>query len=107
MVEQPIASSAAALLVEHGYSADAHKAKQLTGNILASADLILVMETSHKSMLMDKYPLLSGKVMMLGYWSEIEIKDPYKKSDEAFRHIYYQIEECCKSWSLKLGSLSG
>jgi len=102
LVEKPIDSGAATLLVEHGYNADAHKARQLTGNILADADLILVMEASHKSMLMSKYPLLSGKVMMLGYWSDIEIEDPYQKSDEAYRHIFHQIERCCQSWSLKL-----
>ena len=104
MVERPIDSSAAALLVEHGYNADDHKAQQLTGDILADADLVLVMEARHKSILMKKHPLLTGKVMLLGYWSDIEVGDPYRKSDEAYRYIYDQIAECCLSWSSKIDS---
>ena len=101
LVGRGIEPSAAVLLQQYGYDADDHSARQVTGDMLNDADLVLVMEKEHQLTLMGRYPSFSGKVMLLGEWSNKEIHDPYHKSDEAFKSIFDQIEEACMSWCLK------
>ncbi len=95
--------SAAAMLIENKYDAADHSARQISSSMLVEADLVLVMEKAHQQSLMDRYPAHSGKVMLLGHWSGQEIDDPYRKSDEAFRFIFEQIEESCSEWVTRIG----
>lgn len=101
--EKGIDPSAAALLIEHGYDAADHSARQVSSPMLVEADLVLVMEKRHQNTLMERHPGLSGKVMLLGCWSDTEIDDPYRKSDEAFQFIYEQIEKSCSEWAERIG----
>lgn len=103
LVGQAINSSSAALLQANGYDVDNHSARQVDGEMLNEADLVLVMEKEHQAVLMSRYPSCSGKVMLLGAWSDKEIHDPYRKSDEAFKYVFEQIEESCLEWCKKLG----
>ena len=102
LVGKPIDPSAARCLSQHDYSSDNHIARQVSGAMMNEASLVLVMEKEHQRFLMERYPSCSGKVMLLGAWVNKEIHDPYRKSDEAFQHVFEQIEESCLSWSVKL-----
>ncbi len=93
---------AAALLLEHGYSAENHSARQVSNSMLVEADVVLVMEKSHQRALMKNYPFLSGKVMLLGHWQNIEIDDPYRKSREAFSFVFKQISKSCDDWAYRI-----
>jgi len=65
---------------------------------------VLVMERFQQQRLMQQYPALSGKVMLLGKWlNNLEINDPYGKSAEAFAQVFQQLEQACQAWSEKLG----
>jgi len=101
--EKGIDPSAAALLLDNKYDTADHSARQVSSNMLVEADLVLVMEKAHQQSLMDRYPSHSGKVMLLGHWSGEEIDDPYRKSDEAFKFIFEQIEESCSEWAARIG----
>ena len=95
----------AKLLSERGYISDNHRARTINRELVASADLILVMQRVHQSLLMEQYPEVSGKVMLLGRWSNnLEIIDPFLKSDEVYSLVYKQIETCCLDWHQKLAS---
>ena len=103
LVDHQIEENAAALLTQHGFNAENHKARQINQDLVNGADLILVMEKKHQQVLMKKYPEASGKVMLLGKWSnDEEIPDPYKRSQEAFEHAYKLIEQHCQTWAQKL-----
>ncbi len=102
LVGKPIDPSAAKFLNQHDYSSDDHNARQVDSAMMNEASLVLVMEKKHQRFLMERYPSCSGKVMLLGVWLDKEIHDPYRKSDEAFKHVFEQIEESCLSWSAKL-----
>ncbi|WP_371375405.1 protein tyrosine phosphatase [Thalassotalea aquiviva] len=104
LVDKGIEESAAALLNQHGYNSDNHKARQINEQILADADLVLVMEKKHQQAIMKLYPSMSGKVMLLGKWNnDEEVSDPYRKSQEVFEHVFKQIEHNAKLWAKKLG----
>jgi len=103
LVDKPIDENAGKQLISHGYSSDAHSARQLNTQLIQEADLILVMENFQQRQLMKQYPTASGKVMLLGKWlNNLEINDPYRKSAEAFELVFEQIESACKLWSDKL-----
>ncbi|HHX8489659.1 TPA: low molecular weight phosphotyrosine protein phosphatase [Vibrio diabolicus] len=88
---------------EHGVSLDGHEARQLTPELCAQYDLILVMEKGHLEALTKVAPEARGKTMLFGQWiNEKNIPDPYRQSREAFEHAYTLIEKASKAWSQKL-----
>ncbi|WP_329347144.1 low molecular weight protein-tyrosine-phosphatase [Vibrio natriegens] len=103
LVGKPADSMAQQVAAEHGLDLTDHQAKQLTSELCAQYDLILVMEKAHKEALTEIAPEARGKTMLFGQWTgQIDIPDPYRQSREAFVHAYKLIEESAHSWSAKL-----
>lgn len=76
-----------------------HKGRQLNSALIAENDLILVMEERHLSDLLSQYPQARGKTFLLGKWiGDKEVPDPYRKSQEAFEHVYQLIDQACSAW---------
>ncbi len=87
----------------HGVCCHAHQARQLTRDLCRQADVILVMENKHKEGVSQLVPEARGKTFLLGQWSQgQEVPDPYKKSTEAFEHVYKLIAHHCGQWADKL-----
>jgi protein-tyrosine phosphatase len=98
-----IEPNAAKLLAANNYNSESHCAKQVTSQMINDADLVLVMERKHQRLLMQSYPSASGKIMLLGKWSDNqEIHDPYRKSLTVFEYTFTQIEKNCQAWTQKL-----
>lgn len=88
---------------QHGVECPTHSARQLTKEMCRQADVILVMEDKHKEAVSRLAPEVRGKTFLLGQWNNNqEIPDPYKKSEEAFQHVYQLIADNCELWSKKL-----
>ena len=103
VVDHGIDDKVSELMIANGYDPKNHKARKLEGHMMGSADLILVMEQGHKSAIIKKYPEASGKVMMIGLWCDnIGIQDPFRKSTEAYRQVFEQIEKSCLLWIERL-----
>ena len=79
-----------------------HKATMITKKMIHDADLILVMEKFHISLLCDIDPQSRGKIFLLGQWINKEIPDPYRQHFEAFEYSYNLIIESCDSWIKRL-----
>ena len=81
-----------------------HRSKPLTRGLLESADLTLVMTGGHKRRLTERYPEFSGKIMLLGHWVDggVSVSDPHRKSVDAYRQVFVQIQDACHRWSAKL-----
>ena len=81
-----------------------HRSKPIDVQLLAEADLILVMTGGHKRRLSERYPQFSGKIMLLGHWvaGGISISDPHRKSVDAYRQVFKQIQDACDRWATKL-----
>ena len=93
------------IMEEKKITLENHKAKQITEKLVHWADLILVMEKGHTTVLTEKYPQARGKTFRICEWDDIEISDPYKKPMEHFLVCYDQIEKGTKSWIEKLGKM--
>lgn len=95
-------SQARQVAISHGHEWVAHRARQISSSMVKWADLILVMDDKQKVMLSNVHPQSSGKVMLLGHWLDQgltkNIPDPYRKSDEAFEHVYQQIFQSVELW---------
>lgn len=103
LVDHGIDATAQELLVEHGLDGSAHRARQVTPQVLSGADLVLVMEKKHLKRIMEIAPEASGKSFLLGKWNEDrEIPDPYRQQRPAFEHVYRLMAEGVESWKRKL-----
>jgi len=88
--------------VEHDLDISLHRARQVNLAMCQLADLILVMERFHRSLLVEKFPFTQGKVFCI---SDIDIDDPYGKPQIFFDQVYGEISAGVNSWSLKISKL--
>jgi len=105
MVGQGVEPTAKRLGETDGLSLDTHQARQLTLDMLGQADLVLVMSDSQRRAVGDLLPAALGKTMLFGRWlgsKGAEIPDPYRKSEEVFRHVHKQLSLAAQAWSQKL-----
>jgi len=95
--------TATELAAEHGVDIQAHQAQQLTSELCAQYDLILVMEKGHIEALTSIAPEARGKTMLFGQWlGQKDIPDPYRQSREAFEYAYQLIQQSAEAWAKKL-----
>jgi protein-tyrosine phosphatase len=96
---EPVNETAQKIALEHGVDMSPHIAQQVNSKIIYENDVILVMQQGHLEDLYARYPEVRGKAFLLGKWIDnAEISDPYRKSDEAFIHVYNLIERTCHAW---------
>lgn len=91
---------------EQGLDLAPHRAQQVTSIMCQQAELILVMEQSHKSQLEQLYPQVRGKVFRLGQFGQFEIADPYRQPREAFDTAYQGIAQGVADWLTRIRQLS-
>lgn len=95
--------TAAAAAAEIGLDLDGHVARQITAEIGAAHDLILVMEPGHRAEIARRFPQLSGKTMLFDHWTGAQgIADPYRKPVEAHRLARDRIAAAAQGWARKL-----
>jgi len=96
---KPADATARQVALVNGVNMDAHQGRQLTSTLVAQNSVILVMENRHLTDLFSRYPEARGKTFLLGKWiGDKEIPDPYRKSIEAFEHVYTLIDSACSAW---------
>jgi len=83
---------------EHGVDLSGHKAKRLSQKLVDWAELILVMEKSHKDELLTDFPEAIDKTFLLRcfacYGSRNRgIADPYGLQYDAYRFCYIDIDD--------------
>ncbi|WP_028024945.1 low molecular weight protein-tyrosine-phosphatase [Enterovibrio calviensis] len=88
---------------EHGFDISAHSARQLTPELCAQFDLILVMSHEH----IDEVALLSpgsrGKTMLLGQWiGQGDIDDPVHQPKASFDVLFRTLVRATNAWVKKL-----
>ena len=83
-----------------------HIAQQLTAELIAEHDLILVMEKGHINAVTKLAPAARGKTMLFGQWNnQREIPDPYRQSREAFEFVYALMSESALKWAEKINKV--
>ena len=99
---------AAAVLREHGYDPDGHRAAQFAADDLAQADLILALDASNAEKLRACAPdnAAAAKVRLLREFdpgldgsadgADLDVPDPYYGGDEGFPHVLALVETSCR-----------
>ncbi|EMB6255569.1 TPA: protein tyrosine phosphatase [Serratia marcescens] len=105
LVGEAADESAVYVASKHGVSLDNHVAQQLTGSLCRNYDLILTMEKRHVGAIARIAPEVRGKTMLFGHWlGQVEIDDPYRKSQEAFEHVFQLLLRSADKWAQSLTS---
>ena len=76
----------------------------LTRGLLECADLTPGHDRRPQTQADERYPEFSGKIMLLGHWVDggVSVSDPHRKSVDAYRQVFIQIQDACDRWSAKL-----
>ena len=101
----PADAQASQVAQQHGVDLSTHVAQQLTSELAAQYDLILVMEQGHIDAVSQISPSARSKTMLFGQWlpqGRREIADPYRQSDEMFQLTYQQLAQAADLWVDKL-----
>lgn len=83
---------AVALMKERGLDLSGHRARQLTPEILAAADLVLVMESGHQKQIESLAPSARGRVHRIGKFGGFDVPDPYRQPRAAFEQALALIQ---------------
>lgn len=102
LVGHPPDPKACELMVEKGIDISDYRARQLNKEMIRKADLILVMESTHKIAIEESEPSAKGKVFRLGEWGKFDIPDPYQQDLSAFVKSFNLIEQGIALWVPKL-----
>lgn len=96
-------STGAKSAAEIGVDLGGHVARQLTNEIGAAHDLILVMEPGHRDEISRRFPQLSGRTMLFDHWSGGRgIDDPYRHPIEEHRVVRDLIVTAAGAWVARL-----
>ncbi|MFQ5549382.1 MAG: low molecular weight protein-tyrosine-phosphatase [Woeseia sp.] len=98
----PPAEHAVELMREDGLDISGHRARQLDKDLIAAADLILIMESAHKRAIDEIDSTARGKVQRLCEWRDQDIDDPYQQSREAFEEALKLIRQGVEDWLTRL-----
>lgn len=87
---------------EFGVSLKNHRARLLTADMVAHADLIFTMDYQNYAQLIARYPETAAKTHLLGAYSgnrtsPMQIRDPYYGDEQATRECYNTLEACIQN----------
>ncbi|BDG03428.1 low molecular weight protein-tyrosine-phosphatase [Anaeromyxobacter oryzae] len=92
LVGRPADAEAQAVVAARGLDLSAHRARQLTPELAAGFELILVMEEGQRQAVQDLAPLARGKVHRIGRFGRYDVADPYRRGRAAFEEALAAIE---------------
>ena len=92
LVGWPADATACALMAERGLDLSAHRARQLTAELVRASDLILVMEDGQRRAVESMDPSARGRVHRLGRIGGFDVPDPYQQGRAAFERSTTLIE---------------
>lgn len=98
MVGAPADPIAQELMLSKNIDIRAHRARQISLELLIENDLILVMENEQQKKLEFNFPNIYGRVRRLGTWSGFDITDPYRRPKQIFEQTLALIEHCVNDW---------
>jgi len=92
LVGHPADPFAVALMAQRGIDLGSHRARQLTGGLVASADLVIAMEEGHVREIEALVPAARGRAHRIGKFGGFDVPDPYGEPRAAFERALALIE---------------
>ena len=83
---------AVGLLADRGIDISGHRARPITPELVAGADLVLVMEAAQQQAIERLAPSARGRVHRLGRFGGFDVEDPYRQPRAAFERALRDIE---------------
>ena len=102
LVGHPADALSQELMQARGIDISAHRARQISPDIVFGSDLILTMSTEQQEQLEQQYPGVRGRVHRIGKWEGYDISDPFKRPKAAFEQALVLIEQGIDEWNRKL-----
>jgi len=99
MAGKPAYPLARTTSIKYGIDLSRHRTTVISRDLVAKADLILVMELVHNQMLFELFPEARAKTFLLGHFSSdpvTDIQDPYGGTPEEFDRCYALISLACE-----------
>jgi protein-tyrosine phosphatase len=93
VVGHPADPIAQELMRERGLELSAHRARQLTPELIRAFELILVMETWQQGAVESILPGARGRVHRIGRWGEFDVPDPVRQTRPAFERALALIDQ--------------
>ncbi len=81
---RPADPLAVEVLAERGLDISPHRARQLTGEMILAADLVLVMEEGQKEAVEAMHGSARGRIHRLGKFGGFDVPDPFRLPRPAF-----------------------
>jgi protein-tyrosine phosphatase len=106
LVGRPADPAAQELMRERGLDISAHRARQLTAEMLDDADLVLVMEEGHKRAVEQLHPPSRGRVQLLGRFGHFDVPDPFRGSRADFERALALIDRGIADYQKNLRELA-
>lgn len=98
----PADPRAVRLLATEGSDLSAHRTRAIDASLVASADLVLVMDNEQREALEDLFPNARGKTYRLCEKEETDVPDPYGGSQSMFVIVLGLIKLGVESWSARI-----
>lgn len=92
LVGRPADAIAHALMRERGLDLSAHRARQLTAELVARFELVLVMEKRQERAVESIAPSARGRVHRIGRFGSFDVPDPYREARVVFEQALALIE---------------
>lgn len=92
LVGRPAEAEAIEAVARRGVDISAHRARQLTPELLAAADVVLVMEDGQRRYLERLSSSARGRVHRIGRAGGFDVPDPYRGPPAAFEEALALIE---------------
>jgi protein-tyrosine-phosphatase len=93
-------------MAEYGLNLNSHQPKSINSHLVQWADLILVMESRHKDMVLSRFPQAEKKTHLLSeYVGESgDVPDPYLQGAEIYQKCAATLQSLLKNLAEKLRS---
>lgn len=105
LVGQPADETALHLMAERNADISAHRAQQITRALCLDSDLVLVMDTEQRQRIESMYPQARGRVFRLAEHLKLDIPDPYRQGELAFREALALIDAGAAEWLRRIARL--
>lgn len=105
LVDQPASEFSVELMREAGIDISGHRARQLNGELLDAADIVLVMETGHKTAITENEPTARGKVYRIGEWRGVDVPDPFRRPRADYEHALTLIRAGVNDWAERIRAM--
>lgn len=107
-VPTPASENAVKIMEEMDVNISDHMSRQVNKEDIEDADLVLVMTSSHRNILIDLYPQYSDKIYTISeyaYGTDGDIVDPFGGDEEEYRECACQLKEAVEAVCAKVKEL--